>query len=690
MIKTKFWVFCVLMIVIVGANFFYTAQRLDADAVSTSAELLAWSEERVDAVETVEARAVLDAARLASANARVRSGVRSASAAGNPPGDSQMQDVLEALAEIALEEGADHYRMVILSTGEGARQFHVERPTEEIVPPPDIPALLDALDGRETVGFLAGDGELLRVAAVPIATENTVYGAVLVGYVVDEAYAERVAEAVGLNVSVMAEGAMRVSTAPSEWRANLSTEARAAAVGETFGFGGPFGTIAPITSAVTGVEPVLGYGRKVSLGEADDAFIVLSVSTYESYSWLDLYQTLQAGVLGLIVLLGLVWGFVVSGAANKPVRRMASQISRAASGDVKTRVETAGFKGEMRRLAEMVNGVLDQAERKAPISAGPIGGKQSDIASLLPESQPDSEEAAPDAFDFGFEGAARSGPDASPTDSGAPVPESLQDQEEGPRDGQPADSAESAEDEAVGSDAAGDQEPTTDSGAEEQAEDDPFAVFGAKAASESPLPPPETEGSAAVDQADAFSQFGDAGLGGSPMGGEGESLGATDESGGHGSVLSAEMGLGSDASALDPAFSPPPPAPEEDPIASAMSDSSAMSDLGDDEDDSPAATVVAKVPDALLQATARTAGAGGKAAGGPQDPDEAHFREVFRSFVATRQKCGEPADGITFEKFAVKLRKNRDTIMEKYGAKTVRFQVHVKAGKAALKATPVR
>jgi hypothetical protein len=71
-------------------------------------------------------------------------------------------------------------------------------------------------------------------------------------------------------------------------------------------------------------------------------------------------------------------------------------------------------------------------------------------------------------------------------------------------------------------------------------------------------------------------------------------------------------------------------------------------------------------------------------------PEEAHFQEVFQQFLATRAQCNEPSDGLTFEKFAAKLRKNREQLMQKYNCKSVRFQVYIKDSKAALKATPVR
>ncbi len=70
--------------------------------------------------------------------------------------------------------------------------------------------------------------------------------------------------------------------------------------------------------------------------------------------------------------------------------------------------------------------------------------------------------------------------------------------------------------------------------------------------------------------------------------------------------------------------------------------------------------------------------------------EEQHFQEVFRDFVATRNECGEPNDGLTYDKFVAKLRKNKEQLVQKYACKTVRFQVYVKEGKAALKATPVK
>ncbi len=135
------------------------------------------------------------------------------------------------------------------------------------------------------------------------------------------------------------------------------------------------------------------------------------------------------------------------------------------------------------------------------------------------------------------------------------------------------------------------------------------------------------------------------------------------------------------------------PAPAADPYA------------GGQYDDNPDATRVAAIPQELLAASARSGGelkpepptrpvstippavAAAMGSGTAEDP---HFQDVFREFVSTREKCGEASDGLTYDKFVQKLRKNREQLVQKYNCRTVRFQVYVKDGKAALKATPVR
>jgi hypothetical protein len=79
-------------------------------------------------------------------------------------------------------------------------------------------------------------------------------------------------------------------------------------------------------------------------------------------------------------------------------------------------------------------------------------------------------------------------------------------------------------------------------------------------------------------------------------------------------------------------------------------------------------------------------GAPAASAGGETDD----WRQVFEDFVALKKQCGESTDGFTYEKFEQTLKKNRDTLVSRHGAKRVKFSVYVKDGKAALKASPIK
>ncbi len=74
----------------------------------------------------------------------------------------------------------------------------------------------------------------------------------------------------------------------------------------------------------------------------------------------------------------------------------------------------------------------------------------------------------------------------------------------------------------------------------------------------------------------------------------------------------------------------------------------------------------------------------------PLDEEDAAWEGVYREFVEARRLCGESPEGVSYDRFREKLRRNRDQLREKHGCRTVRFQVYVKDGKAALKAIPVR
>jgi hypothetical protein len=75
---------------------------------------------------------------------------------------------------------------------------------------------------------------------------------------------------------------------------------------------------------------------------------------------------------------------------------------------------------------------------------------------------------------------------------------------------------------------------------------------------------------------------------------------------------------------------------------------------------------------------------------GAQSPELAEWRAVYQEFVSLKQQCGENTEGFSYEKFEATLTKNRDTLMNRHGARRVKFSVYVKDGKAALKASPLK
>jgi hypothetical protein len=74
----------------------------------------------------------------------------------------------------------------------------------------------------------------------------------------------------------------------------------------------------------------------------------------------------------------------------------------------------------------------------------------------------------------------------------------------------------------------------------------------------------------------------------------------------------------------------------------------------------------------------------------PSGAEAGEWLAVYEDFIRTKKQCGEPTDGLTFEKFQHTLKKNRDALIQRHGCKRVRFSVYVKEGRASLKATPVK
>ncbi|TPV94941.1 MAG: hypothetical protein B7733_12540 [Myxococcales bacterium FL481] len=70
----------------------------------------------------------------------------------------------------------------------------------------------------------------------------------------------------------------------------------------------------------------------------------------------------------------------------------------------------------------------------------------------------------------------------------------------------------------------------------------------------------------------------------------------------------------------------------------------------------------------------------------PEAGEGEDYRDVFEQFVKTKKACGERLDGLTFERFAAKLKHNAKTLSKGDPSVRVRFTVYVKDGVAAIKA----
>jgi type II secretory pathway pseudopilin PulG len=138
------------------------------------------------------------------------------------------------------------------------------------------------------------------------------------------------------------------------------------------------------------------------------------------------------------------------------------------------------------------------------------------------------------------------------------------------------------------------------------------------------------------------------------------------------------MPIATKAAAAAPAAAAPASAAAPTPAASAAAAASGGFGPGEEEDE---ATMVAAVPkEVLAQATGAS----------PAGDEAAEWMAVYEEFLKVKKQCGEPTEGLTFEKFQLTLKKNRDALVQRHNCKRVKFTVYVKEGRASLKATPVK
>lgn len=89
-----------------------------------------------------------------------------------------------------------------------------------------------------------------------------------------------------------------------------------------------------------------------------------------------------------------------------------------------------------------------------------------------------------------------------------------------------------------------------------------------------------------------------------------------------------------------------------------------------------------KLPTGRTERTKRVAPPPPPAAGGGGGED--HYRKVFDSYVAAKQKAGEATEKIKFESFKNALKKQADQLRSSRGIKNVNFGVSIKDGKVSV------
>lgn len=643
------------------------AHALGLDRVQHNAELML----------RLQARDWIDAA---AGMARDRTLVEVLEAATDKKSDVAQLKARATDRLLSLTSGLDKGRrpeLMIVTDADGMQLTRVGPGEDKITPGKDgiggYPLVEAALRGYRRDDTWSLDNKLYMMVASPVISrgKGRYVGALLLGREVNKKYAQRFkARLGGADVVFFLRGSIVASTVTNaaltklplqfaDKRRQIDKDGRSAAL--RVGQGGSAQTLimAPLPgeasahdafyAVVTAKLPPQGLGTTLSLLNSDDL-------SWGNFPWL----LLGGGfLLALVVGLGLM---VVE--ADLPLRRMLRRTAELGRGEM-ARLPDKQFSGKMGSVARNINVALDKAEKRS--SSAPAS---KDLSKIL--GSPEEHGTRPDLrLDPAFSSmppmagvkplstvGASIDLDASPAGKPPPAME-VQVSRAGEQvlDLNDQRGAAAAKD---GPSSAAPKKPAADEGSggftplaglgpgESEAEEAATEVQ-----SESPFPlPPPAPGS---DAASSFS--------GEP------SLG-----GGH----APEDRPSSRGVRI--------PESEQEPQARAHStlpplDPKAVEALREQEGAPP--EVAAAPPADEDAATTR-------ARSPEEDELEQYFDQIYKSFVSIKRQCGESIENLTYERFANKLRKNRAALLQRYKCKSVKFQVYIKDGKAAIKATPIK
>lgn len=512
-----------------------------------------------------------------------------------------------------------------------------------------------ALEGREAHGLVSLEGKLYRARAVPVAT-----GALAVALPVDDAFAGELGAALGADLTFLHRGKAVASTLETMERAELAV---ASGGGEgLFGAGARPDAYKVFEALELPLFTPWAGTLRAQAARLGEATVIHSASIRPL---LDPLVELQKRSLLLSALVAVIAFFfaLVAGGGKRQLRKLAQIVDlaeRAAEGDTKAHAPEH-LAGDLGRLSRALNRLASRGRREDPVKAA-LAQEDAAFASGGEETS-----AADLAASFAFPGEP-SAVEAEPAAAPPPLPPTPSAAEAAEAEPEPA---------AAGLSFLSENEPTGLGQAELPADDEPS--FG------DPPQAPEGPGEGELEAAapPGLSTFGEPTA--APAEESTEPFSAAPPEG----FESSPLGEASDEPS---GFTMGPPADETEEAAEPPAhDASEAWDM----------------PTRPLPFLHQRGGEEGTSASGaaasaesappapaappepPADPEEAHLREVYDEFLRIREQCGESAAGISYERFAAKLRQNRAQLMEKYRCASVRFTVYEKEGRAALKASPI-
>lgn len=615
--------------------------------------------------------------------------IRSALAEAKAADPKQLKETLEK-AETAVTprltswlEGikkSERPDWILIVNGEGrviARSNAPHEPGEGIL---GIPLVRNMLSGAALDGIWASDQSVYSVVGAATLLGDNVGGGVVLGYQLSATRIgllgielPKLADDPSVGLALLWNGNPLGSTLTLDQSTRVPSSADPTVFGASLLALGPFPLMAPTLGQYTGVA-------RTTEGWPGALLLAVAVPHSIVYEELAIRQAVVGGFTLLLVLLTVLWGQVITRSVTKPLNLIVEHLSGVQRGTLVELLPEVVLKEPYLRLGKLINMLI--SNRSGALRAAP-GSKGDELSQLL-GSQP-TLSTPPSTGEFQFSGI----PGLSEESAAAMVP--------------PNDDVAGMQQPDAGFGFPGGALPETAVAGTAQPPVAELPLSALQPVDDSPFNAPRSPAGDQSLQSGIASLFDDAG------------------------GLAPPSLLGDD-SAFDnapPAFAPPayipPTAPPRSTSMPAMVPSAPPSPASAPPPKwNPERTVMVQVPEELIAASAASSPVsspplpplrGGFDEGNPEatvvasvsaemiqasmgaadfDPDEAHFREIYDQFLATRRECGEGIDDLTYDRFLVKLKRNREQLVSKYGCRTVRFQVYVKAGKAALKAVPVR